>query len=262
MAAAVKLIGGTVVGIGAFWTVAQLTAMGVSRVGGPVKNSTPVSYPSEQERKELFSKLAPTWDATVRWDEFSTGIARWRRQLLQRAFGDVLEVAAGTGRNLKYYNPKSISSVTCVDFSRRMLEVILSKKQELHIPFPVKLKCGNCAQLEFDSESFDTVVDTFGICSFEDPVGALKEMARVCKPEGKILLLEHGESNWPFMQSLLSRQINTHVTKFGCYNHRSIEQIIKEADLEIIESKRKHWGTIYFLVCCRKANTTRLVSNE
>ena len=92
---AAKLVGGTIVGLGGFWAVAQLTALGVSR--GAV-GKKPIDFPSEQERKTLFSDLAPKWDATVRWDEFTSGISRWRRQLAERARGDVLEVAIGTGR--------------------------------------------------------------------------------------------------------------------------------------------------------------------
>ncbi len=46
--------------------------------------------------------------------------------------------------------------------------------------------------LRFEDNAFDTVVDTFGLCSYDDPVSVLKEMARCCKKDGKILLIEHG----------------------------------------------------------------------
>ena len=245
---AVKLVGGTVAALGGFWAVAQLTALTVTRG----KRETAQQFPSEQERKELFTKLAPTWDSTVRWDEFTTGISRWRRHLAARATGDVLEVAVGTGRNLHYYDHRRVKSVTAVDFSRKMLEMILTKKSEgqLDDRIELKLKVGNCSDLsDFSDDQFDTVVDTFGICSFEDPVSALKEMRRVCKPEGQILLLEHGESDWEWMQGLLSRQVGVHVKKFGCYNHRNIKSLIDEAGLVVTSQKRKHWGTIYFYVC-------------
>ena len=241
----VKLVGGTLAGLGGFWAVSQLTAMSVSRQA----RAEPVPPPSEQERKDLFSKLAPTWDATVRWDEFTSGISRWRRQLISRAQGDVLEVAVGTGRNLEYYDGSKVGSLTCVDFSRKMLEILLTKKEQSNREFDIKLKVGNCSRLEFPDNSFDTVVDTFGICSFEDPISALAEMQRVCKPGGKILLLEHGESDWPWMQNLLSRQVPVHVKKFGCYNHRGIEDLVARAGLTVTESKRKHWGTIYCIEC-------------
>jgi methyltransferase OMS1 len=245
---AVKLVGGTIAGLGGFWAMANLTALGVSRT----QSKASPDLPSETERKELFSSLAPKWDSTVRWDEFTSGITRWRRQLAQRARGHVLEVAVGTGRNLDYYNPSQVQSITAIDFSRRMLEIILAKKESGNINPDLKLKLhvGNCSDLsQFKDSEFDTVVDTFGICSFEDPVSALEEMRRVCKPDGQILLLEHGESDWPWMQSLLSNQVGVHVKKFGCYNHRSIRTLIDEAGLEVVSEKRKHWGTIYFYVC-------------
>lgn len=238
-----KLAGGAVAGLGGVWAVAQLTATWATR---KVEARKITEYPSEADRRAQFSKLAPTWDATVRWDEFTSGIGRWRKQLVRMAEGDVLEVAVGTGRNMSYYS-KNITSLTCIDFSRKMLEILLSKNEN----HPnLKLKVGNCSNLsDFKDEQFDTVVDTFGICSFEDPIASLKEMKRVCKKNGKILLLEHGESNWPWMQNLLQNQVPVHVAKFGCYNHRNIEDLVRESGLQIVSSKRKHWGTIYFIVC-------------
>jgi methyltransferase OMS1 len=53
----------------------------------------------------------------------------------------------------------------------------------------------NAANLsQFPNGCFDTVVNIFGLCSYDDPVQVLQEMARVCKPDGKILLLEHRQS--------------------------------------------------------------------
>lgn len=64
----------------------------------------------------------------------------------------------------------------------------------------VKFHQQDCQQLRscFPNASFDTVIDTFGLCSVEDPVAMLREMARVCKPDGRVYLLEHGRSaTWP-----------------------------------------------------------------
>ena len=51
--------------------------------------------------------------------------------------------------------------------------------------------------LPYGDGAFDTVVDTFGLCSYEDPIAALREMRRVCQPGGQVLLLEHGRSYLP-----------------------------------------------------------------
>merc|ERR1712039_1120010 len=111
---------------------------------------------------DTFDGLAAKWDSTVRWDEFIGGIGRWRRRLAQRASGDVLEVAVGSGRNFSYYNSAKVKSVTGVDFSRAMLEVADGKRTELE-PIPLKLKLATSQRMDFADASFDTVVDTFGV---------------------------------------------------------------------------------------------------
>merc|ERR1719262_2200071 len=126
-----------------------------------------------------------------------------RRRMAQYASGDVLEVAVGSGRNFSYYNSAKVRSLTASDFSRGMLEVADSKRSELS-PIQLRLKMASTHKLDFEACSFDTVVDTFGICSFESPVEALREMRRVVKDDGKVLLLEHGASSWEPVQGLLN----------------------------------------------------------
>merc|ERR1711972_831654 len=90
-----------------------------------------------------------------------------------------------------------------------------------------------------------------GICSFEHPVEALREMRRVVKEEGQVLLLEHGASNWEMVQGLLNRSVHGHVEKFGCYPNRDITALVREAGLYVVLDERRHFGTTYMLVCKR-----------
>ncbi|KAF4739310.1 hypothetical protein FOZ62_016031, partial [Perkinsus olseni] len=183
----------------------------------------------------------------VRLDEYLMGITRWRRQLIANAEGDVLEVAVGTGRNFQFYNAKQVASVTAIDFSRRMLETAESKRH-LVDPIPLHLKSGNCASMkEFPDKAFDTVVDTFGICSFEDPTETLLEMKRVCR--GKVLLLEHGQSTYPLFRKYLHNTLIKHVEKFGCYNNREILRLVKQSGMRVLQVQRKHFGATYYIVC-------------
>lgn len=207
-----------------------------------------LEVPTERIRHGVFDSLAPKWDSMVRRDEFMTGIGRLRRRMLRHATGDVLEVAIGTGRNLSYYEKGKVKSVTGIDFSRAMLEKSDEKRKELE-PVPLKLKHASVQRLPFEDDSFDTVVDSFGICSFEDPVGALREIRRVLREDGQVLLLEHGSSPWEFMQGLLNRGACHHATKFGCYPNRNIEKLVKDAGLHVEVDERKHFGTTYFLIC-------------
>eukprot|EP00933_Yihiella_yeosuensis_P007928 TRINITY_DN113145_c0_g1_i1.p1 TRINITY_DN113145_c0_g1~~TRINITY_DN113145_c0_g1_i1.p1 ORF type:complete len:268 (+),score=53.74 TRINITY_DN113145_c0_g1_i1:42-806(+) len=206
--------------------------------------------PTERARRDTFDGLAKKWDQTVRTDEFLAGLGRARRRLVQRATGDVLEVAVGSGRNFSYYSSGKVTSVTAMDFSRNMLEVAAEKKPEL-APIPLKLKLGSTMKMDFEDCTFDTVVDTFGICSFEDPVKALRELRRVVKEDGQVLLLEHGASHWEFVQGFLNRGLHSHVGKYGCYPNRDIIALVKEAGLHIAVEERRHFGTTYSLVCKR-----------
>jgi methyltransferase OMS1 len=206
--------------------------------------------PSERARHDTFDALAKKWDSMVRFDELTTGIRRLRRRLVLQARGDVLEVAVGSGRNFSYYNTAKVHSLVAVDFSRSMLEVVDGKRQELE-PIKLRIKLATTHALDFEDRSFDTVVDTFGVCSFEDPVKALREMRRVLKDDGKMLLLEHGASSWGAVQGYMNRGVHRHAEKYGCFPNRHITDLVREAGLHVVSEERKHFGTTYMLVCMR-----------
>lgn len=157
------------------------------------------SYVYDPRRTATFQKIAHAYDDEIAKDEFVMGINLLRRALLYfHAQGDVLEVGAGTGRNLGYYPGKStIGKIVLSDSSDKML--LRAKEKVSRMSDSEKeryqLLVADAAKLvQFPDNSFDTVVDTFGLCSFDDPIAVLRELQRVCKPDGKILLLEHGRS--------------------------------------------------------------------
>lgn len=160
-------------------------------------------------------------------------------------------MAAGTGRNLAYY-PKG-STVTLTDQSTAMLQVAEEKAAGELEGKGVKLRTvrADAAQLPFESDSYDTVVDTFGLCSFENPEKVISEMQRVCKPGGKILLLEHGTSfhGYSWLNQYLTNQAPQHAKKWGCWWNKDILGIVQSAGLEVEERRLHHFGTCYELVC-------------
>ena len=117
-----------------------------------------------------------------------TRYSRWRQMLWSKVEGqEVLEVGVGTGKNFPYY-PEN-ASVTAVDFSEGMLRRARDKAARLGVR--VRLLTMDVQDLRFEDASFDTVVGSFVFCSVPDPVRGLTEVARVCRPGGKVLLLEH-----------------------------------------------------------------------
>jgi ubiquinone/menaquinone biosynthesis C-methylase UbiE len=114
--------------------------------------------------------------------------AIWRPRLTERIVGPkALEVGVGTGKNLPYY-PENVG-MTAIDLSPRMLARAGRKSEKLNLD--VSLLEMDAQNLAFPDHSFDTVFATFVFCSVPDPVAGLLELKRVCKPEGKLILLEH-----------------------------------------------------------------------
>ena len=122
-----------------------------------------------------------------------------RQKAVEQATGKVLEVGVGTGANLEFYLPGC--EVTGIDFSSGMLQKANKKLYKAKVP--VTLIEMDAQKMSFDDASFDTVIATCVFCSVPDPAQGLKEVKRVCKPGGKIILLEHVRSENPILGWLM-----------------------------------------------------------
>ena len=143
-------------------------------------------FPTYLTRKR-YDRLAPFYDlleAPVERFRFSS----WRNRLKDRMTGKRgLEVGVGTGKNFRYY-PSHVQ-ITAIDVSPRMLDRAKKRAQALNLD--VDLRQMDVQELQFRDKSFDTVFATFVFCSVPDPVLGLRELRRVCKIGGRLLLLEH-----------------------------------------------------------------------
>jgi methyltransferase OMS1 len=107
-------------------------------------------------------------------------------------------------------------------------------------------------------QKFDTVIDTFGLCSCSDPVEALVSLANACKDseDSRILLLEHGKSHYDWLNNLLDKNADKHVSKWGCWWNRDFmsifedERVTREIDIEKVS--RWHLGTTYYVIAKKK----------
>jgi ubiquinone/menaquinone biosynthesis C-methylase UbiE len=108
-----------------------------------------------------------------------------------QAAGRVLEVAVGTGLNLSAY-PGGVT-VTGIDLSEAMLDLARTRAAQLRST--ATLLQGDAHALPFDAASFDTAVCTFGLCAIPDSKAAIREMHRVLRPGGRLILVDHIESS-------------------------------------------------------------------
>lgn len=197
---------------------------------------------TSQEIRRKYAKFAPWYDWMEGIPEL-LGVHRFRRELLQRASGNVLEVAVGTGKNLRYY--PSRCSIVAVDLSLEMLRVAHKRAAglKLNIPFSVM----DAEALAFPDRSFDTVVSSLTLCTFPDPVAALREMARVCRADGRILLLEHGRSNREWLGHWQDRRADRHAKPLGCHWNCQPLEFVCQAGLKLIASRRTFFGIFHIL---------------
>lgn len=127
--------------------------------------------------------------------------SKWRELLWSRVGGvNILEVGVGTGKNFLYY--PAHAEITAIDFSEKMLSRAVARAEKQNVK--VNLQQMDVQNLEFADNTFDTVVATFVFCSVPDPIKGLMEIKRVCKPGGKVLLLEHVLSTNPILVWLMN----------------------------------------------------------
>jgi ubiquinone/menaquinone biosynthesis C-methylase UbiE len=194
--------------------------------------------PAAKQRR-VWDKSAPGYDKQIAFFEkvWVTGGREW---LARRAAGNVLEVAIGTGRNLSFY-PKDVA-ITGIELSPAMLNIARERATELGIA--ATLVEGDAEALPFDDNTFDAVVCALSLCTIPHPQRAIAQMARVLKPGGSLLLLDHIGSSWPpvFAAQWLLEQIT--IRAAGEHFTRRQLPLVKAAGLQIVESQRLKAGSI------------------
>lgn len=116
------------------------------------------------------------------------GLAEMRAELLGAARGRVLELGAGTGLNLTHYG-EQVTELVLTEPDPHMAKRLRRHAAERQLRFEV-IEAG-AEEIPCDDHSFDTVVATLVFCTVDDPPRAIVEAARLLKPDGELLLIEH-----------------------------------------------------------------------
>ena len=170
------------------------------------------------------------------------------RRLPIRPGHDVLEVGIGTGINAPLYPPDC--SVTGIDFSASMLEKA-GRRIAAHGVSNVELMHMDAAELRFENESFDIVYAPYVISVVPDPVRVAREMHRVCRVGGHVVVLNHFLSENPLM-SRAERLISPLTIHVGFKSDLDLPAFLAQADFEPISVEKVNIPRLWSLVTCRK----------
>lgn len=140
--------------------------------------------------KEIsYPRFAAFYNRLMGWPVVRRMFEPLRREIVGQTQGVVLEVGAGGGQNFPYYEPTRVVRVEAVEPDEAML--VEARRRLAAAPVPITLTRAPVEALPFPDAHFDSVVVTLVFCSVRDPERGLREIWRVLKPGGALLLLEH-----------------------------------------------------------------------
>ena len=155
-----------------------------------------------------------------------------RNKIVPNAKGTILEIGIGSGLNIPYYQKSNIKKIYGLDPSPELCE--MAKKAAHNNEIKIDFLIEGAEEIKLPSQSIDTVLITYTLCSIPNPNDALKEMKRVLKHDGKILFCEHGAA--PDLNVFKwQNRINPLWGKLfgGCNINRDIPSIILNSGFKI-----------------------------
>jgi ubiquinone/menaquinone biosynthesis C-methylase UbiE len=196
-----------------------------------------------------YDRSAGSYDRIISWAEkalFGGG----REWVCSQARGEVLEIAVGTGRNFPFY-PEEVL-LTGIELSPKMLD--LARRRARELGRDADLRVGDAHNLPFPDASFDTVVVTLALCTIPDDRRALAEAARVLRPGGQLLLLEHVRSS--VLPVRLLQRVLEPLTLLLDHDHLLREPLrhVEDAGLVVESLERSKLGMIERLQASKLAS--------
>ncbi len=174
------------------------------------------------------------------------GMAKRRKGLLGQASGRVLELGAGTGLNLPHY-PDELEELTLTEPAAPMLPKLERRLSRSGRDGQVVV--ATAEELPFDDDSFDTVVSTLVLCTVDDPRRAIDETARVLRPGGKLLFLEHVRADTRRLARWQDRLHRPwHAFAAGCHANRPTVDLLRDSPLAVEAVDHDRWSWMPALV--------------
>lgn len=199
----------------------------------------------------VYAKLTPVYDVLYGPVLHAGRVTAISRMALE-AGAHVLEVGVGTGLTLSLYPDEC--RVTGIDLSSAMLDKARARALRERLR-NVRLMEMDAATLGFDDESFDVVFAPYTMSVVADPVRAAREMRRVCRPGGTIMILNHFRSTHPLLASIerLAAPLTVHA---GFKSDLDLETLLERAGLLAAGIERVNTPPLWTLVTCASNERT------
>src|SRR4051812_6863620 len=197
-----------------------------------------------QRIRQIYDERAESYDRSL-------GVIEHRvLEPMRRAYGlllrgETLEVAIGTGLNLPFYSTQ-VTRAVGVELSSPMLVQAKARAKQLGLRFAGVQ--ADATELPFRDASFDTVAISLALCTIPDSAAALREIARVCRPEGSVVLLEHVLSSarpLAVAQRVLSPM---HVRSVGCHLDRDSVELALSLGFSCSVVQSRLWDAVRLVV--------------
>jgi ubiquinone/menaquinone biosynthesis C-methylase UbiE len=187
--------------------------------------------------KKRYDRIAPIYDSLEYLME-NGKMGKWRKEFWQKINNKIdkkemklLEAGVGTGKNIEYY-PEEID-IYAIDFSEKMINEAESKLKKYNKK--AELLKMDIQNLDFEDNYFDLIVTSCVFCSVPDPIKGLKELKRVLKKDGRIMMLEHMRSQKDVIGKFMDWFNWISLYTWGANINRKTIGNIEKAGLEIVE---------------------------
>jgi phosphatidylethanolamine/phosphatidyl-N-methylethanolamine N-methyltransferase len=208
----------------------------------------------EEAIRSAYRRWAPVYDRT-----FGFVAAEGRRhavEFINRTRGRVLEVGVGTGLSLPAYGKHL--EIVGIDLSPEMLEKARERVAEERLTNVTALLEMDAGELTFEDASFDTVVAMYVMTVVPDPEKVMRELSRVCKPGGDVIIVNHfsaeeGKPGWEGMRGWVERRMAPFADKLGWRPVFDVERVLVCDDLQLVDRRGLRPFGLFTMMRFRKA---------
>ncbi len=210
---------------------------------GSASRAAKVVQMDERAVRSAYRRWAPFYDNT--FGRFTTEGRRHAVEIINQRQGRVLEVGVGTGLSLPNYGGHL--DIVGIDLSPEMLEKAREKVAEEGLENVTGLHEMDAGELGFPAESFDTVVAMYTLTVVPEPAKVMRELQRVCKVGGQVVLVNHFSQD-DGVRGWVERRMAPFGDKLGWHPVFDMDRVMVCENLKVVDSQAlRPWGLFTML---------------